>query len=661
MTQAPQLHSKRLFLFRLLVLSVGTVVSVLVYFFVAGQQSEQAINEMQMVAHQRNINLTDHIVSRVSVFESLATTLKNSGNAATAFEKQGDIFLRQFSDIHSLYWAPYTPLKNIKQLKQQAANLGLKDFYIYERPPTGYSTSGNTTSSKTNPGNTDLESSENKQDIAPSMKGSTTEESFYLPTLFQRHRYQGGLLPGMDLMSSSEWRDSISQSIENKHIGSARVYTELGNEARIKLLWLFYPVYEDSAATASPPALLGMVAMTINFGDFIEDSVTILSSTPVPFEIYDTEDHSKIPLYHWPAQQVFNGTQMESTIFSNSLPLFDRELRIFNVATEEYLRRYQNFLPIWLALLSMLCTLVVYVVIKMTQRHAEQIQELSNQRCWQLEQTNKTLNNKVIEKSTFEKAHKEVQDKLNDYLNLTEDYYWELDPHLRFTYVSRKCINITGFPANSLIGSLILDNFNQEDAIGFKQALEKVVPRKKSLTIEVRCLAQRNHWRKERIHVMPVFDKNGQCSGYRGISRDIAEVLDEETALEDEVLTPTAFSGRHINAPAPSISFIHEQSATDEAYRKLIKEFVHHHQQTMDNLQQAFIKDQYPAIIQLMKTLATDALPLGADAIHKVAKMISEAAAANQSGDVIESLINTLEKHLRPMLDNLLTVSAPPS
>lgn len=635
MTQLPQFHSKKLFLFRTLVLLLGTAVSVMVYFFVAWQHTEQALGEMQMVAHQRNINLSDQIGSRLAVFESLGATLQSNTANAAAFEKHANIFLRQHSDIHSIYWAPFTPLAAVRDLKKQAASLGLKDFTLYARPSTENS-SKNATSPQIS-------------DISPA-----TSDKFYLPTLYQRHRFHGGEQPGMDLMSTTEWRDTISNAIQNKQIGTARTYTLLNDQERTRILWMFYPVYSENSTT-----LLGIVAMTLDFSDFIDNAVSILSNAPVPFEIYDTLDHTKIPLYHWPAQHVFNALKTNDFTIASPLPLFDRELRIINVATDSYRQKYQNYLSIWLALLSLFCTGVVYIIIKMTQTKAEVVYDLSNERCWQLEQTNKTLNNKVIEKSTFEKAHKDLQEKLNDYLNLSEDYFWETDAHLRFTYVSRKSINITGFPANSLIGSSILDNINQEDALKFKQSLEKSVPRKKAFTAEVRCLAQNNHLRLERIHSKPLYDKEGGLAGFRGISRDISAPLNsEDTPLDEEVLIPDTLSSRYHNDVNQSIRYLNEQSASDNGYLASLKTFVSTHRQTLDALQHAFVKDQYAEIETLMAQLIQDALPLGAEAVHRSATAVAEAASSNQNTETIEAKIEGLEMHLRPMLENMTAVLA---
>lgn len=640
MTPSPQFHSKKLFLFRILVLLLGTAVSVMVYFFVSWQQSEQALSEMQLVAHQRNINLSDQIGSRLAVFESLGATLQSNTASAAAFEKHANIFLRQYSDIHSLYWAPYTPLAAVKDLKKQAASLGIKDFQLYARPSPDRPSPENVSANA---------SPELKTDIAPA-----TSDKFYLPTLYQRHRFHGGEQPGMDLMNTPEWRDSITNAIKNKKIGTARTYTLLNEQERTRILWLFYPVYAESSTT-----LLGVVAMSLNFSDFIDNAVSTLSNAPVPFEIYDTQDHTKIPLYHWPAQHIFNALKTQDFTIANPLPLFDRELRIVNVATDSYRQKYQNYLSIWLALISLLCTAVVYIIIKVTQTKAEVVHELSNERCWQLEQTNKTLNNKVIEKSTFEKAHKDLQEKLNDYLNLSDDYFWETDAHLRFTYVSRKCVHITGFPANMLIGTSILDNLNPEDALTFKQALDKSVPRKKAFTTEVRCLAQNNHLRLERIHSKPIYDKDGNLAGFRGISRDIPAAVNlKDTPLEDEVLIPDHPVSHYQNDINQSVRYLQEQSTSDNGYLESLKTFVLKHQQTLDTLQHAFVKGQYAIIEALMAELMQDALPLGAEAVQRSATAVAKAAASNENTEKIEARIEALEKHLRPMLENMTAVLA---
>ncbi|WP_087463685.1 PAS domain S-box protein [Oleiphilus messinensis] len=607
-------QTKTLRLFRLCVILIGLVVSILIYWFVDQSQRQQAYTEMRLVTQQRALALTDRTSSRLASLQTLRSQIEHSGNLSpAAFKNQAEILLAFFPEIESIEWAP-----KIKS--------GSLDSFERRLQQTQAKTTQLTLS--------DSESS----GIA-----------FHLPIEYQ-HRHKHLPLqhpPGFDLIREAQWRDAIRSAIDRNMITSTRRYLAFAEDHPTDLIRLFLPVFQ---ADTSQNQLRGLLSLELNVKRFIEQATQSNLAQAVPFEVYDNEDHNKIPLYHWPPAEIFSGLDSPLEHKTVVLPFADHEWTLVNVATPAFIQKYQNRLPIWLFVASLLCTIAVYVIVRITQSLAERLHEESNDRCWQLEQSNKALSNKMIEKGTFENALRESQDRLHDFIRISDDYFWELDTNHHFTYVSKQIVQFTGFPPTAMIGSSFLDMLHEEDSNSFRQALEKAIPKKRKIAIELRCKGHHNHWRWEKINVRPMFSTEGHCIGFRGISQDITDTKDELELLPE---TEPLLANESYGSAQQAINSVADQITSDRRFAQKLENFIHRHKATLDKTREAFFREALPEVAHELAALHEDAAEIGADKISELAGELKESHYKQAHREEQERLIEQLESHLEPMMDNI--------
>lgn len=134
------------------------------------------------------------------------------------------------------------------------------------------------------------------------------------------------------------------------------------------------------------------------------------------------------------------------------------------------------------------------------------------------------------------KALAESAKRYSDLVEEINDFVWEIDTELRYTYASKRAEPLLGYQPEELIGtrwtSLLVQPSPANGANPFR-------PDKPA--------QQLNHeYRKHdggtvplESSVAPVLDQHGQLSGYRGISRDISErarAMAEQARLQAELL-----------------------------------------------------------------------------------------------------------------------------
>ncbi len=617
--------SRRLFISRILVLIIGTLLSVSVFWYVNQHQREQAIFELKVVAQERTVALAQDSGNLTTAILTLQNLMANA--PAISFERFAgiaNIFLRQYPEIRALEWAPRSTQNDLGALVRQAKREAIEPFHLH---------------------NQDASISELK----------SYEDGQFLPILYQVAAGKTPHAPGFDLLSVGLFRDEIRQAIQENRPVISRPFGEQDPAGRQALTRLFAPVYQPGSTTE----ILGIVSMVIDTRRFIENASNVQMAQPVPFEIYDQEDHNKLPLYHWPPDAVFSSSSSEAERHQQTIPFFDHEWRVIHLATEQYVQHFQNFLPVSLVVISMAFTLALYLVIRFAQTRTDHAFALSNEKFWQLEQANKLLNNKVIEKSTFERSHKELQERLNDYLAISDGYFWELDQHYRFTFVSRRVMQVTGFPASALLGARITENLYEADAEELKKLMEKSIPAKRLFTLDVRFLAQKKRWRWERLNGKPVFDEAGAFCGFRGISQDISllKLRDQEETLVLE--GNELFHGENAKTgmthtsdePEEGKEFPESDNTPDAAELR----FTERHVQTLALLKGGFTQAQQDPLIRSVGQLLIDSRQLGFDQIAHEAEQVMELL-AEEEGAAVHLHIEALETQLQSVLSKLIDV-----
>jgi len=116
----------------------------------------------------------------------------------------------------------------------------------------------------------------------------------------------------------------------------------------------------------------------------------------------------------------------------------------------------------------------------------------------------------------------------------TSDWIWEVDQSLVFTYTSPRVKDLLGYEPNEVIGKTPFDFMQEHEAKRVSEICRSILASHKPFT-----LLENINLHKDGRQVIvetsgvPIFDKNGNFSGYRGIDRDITERKRVEEALQD--------------------------------------------------------------------------------------------------------------------------------
>jgi len=127
----------------------------------------------------------------------------------------------------------------------------------------------------------------------------------------------------------------------------------------------------------------------------------------------------------------------------------------------------------------------------------------------------------------------ESESRFRDFAECGADWFWEIDADLRFTYMSAQVERATGYPPEWHIGhtreELGLDEENEE----LMKALYPATGRLEEFNERIQVRR-----RKDGGHVWiafsgkPILDDEGNFAGYRGVSRDVTEMIQREKALQ---------------------------------------------------------------------------------------------------------------------------------
>ena len=133
-----------------------------------------------------------------------------------------------------------------------------------------------------------------------------------------------------------------------------------------------------------------------------------------------------------------------------------------------------------------------------------------------------------------EKLYKSEQ-RFRDMVEITSDWIWEVDKGGKYIYVNPKVKELLGYDVDEVLGKTPFDFMPTEERIKVAKEFENIVLEKKPF----HGLVNINRHKDGHLIVLetsgiPIFDKEGQLLGFRGIDRDITERTEAE-ALKDKM------------------------------------------------------------------------------------------------------------------------------
>ena len=127
-----------------------------------------------------------------------------------------------------------------------------------------------------------------------------------------------------------------------------------------------------------------------------------------------------------------------------------------------------------------------------------------------------------------------TEKKFHDFVENVEEWIWEIDTHINFTYSNPYISQILGFSEEEIIGKNIILFIPEEDREKVTQEFNLFLSKQKgwsSRTLTFRhkngslCYLESN--------AEPIFDENNQLLGFRGADRDITERINIEKSKNE--------------------------------------------------------------------------------------------------------------------------------
>lgn len=142
-----------------------------------------------------------------------------------------------------------------------------------------------------------------------------------------------------------------------------------------------------------------------------------------------------------------------------------------------------------------------------------------------------TMQNRL---ASHEKALQEGRERFEGFAASASDWHWEMDKNARFTYISRVFSTITGDIPELFYGKAWNEFLDEnDDQVKWKELLLALKNRKafRNFDYPYKGKNARLYW--VRLNGIPIYDKNGSFSGYRGSGSDISKMKIAEKTQRD--------------------------------------------------------------------------------------------------------------------------------
>jgi PAS domain S-box-containing protein len=149
----------------------------------------------------------------------------------------------------------------------------------------------------------------------------------------------------------------------------------------------------------------------------------------------------------------------------------------------------------------------------------------------------------VVLRDTTEQRHlsdqiKKSEERFRDFTEVSSDYYWEMGPDLRFTYLSERFLALVGVAPGKVLGETqkelwysIDPNISQSNQDTLHLLLITMVEHQPFSSVRFEFSLPDGQRRYFSISGKPVFDGAGNFQGYRGIGLDVTDAMLAEQAI----------------------------------------------------------------------------------------------------------------------------------
>ena len=142
----------------------------------------------------------------------------------------------------------------------------------------------------------------------------------------------------------------------------------------------------------------------------------------------------------------------------------------------------------------------------------------------QLQLSYRNIQQEIKAKQKIEQSLRESEERFRTLVETSSDWVWEIDCNAAYTYASPKVKDLLGYEPEEIIGKTPFDLMTEAEAIRAKAEFELITKQHQSFD----CLVNVNQHRDGHQVIIetsgvPIFDRDNNWYGYRGINRDVSE------------------------------------------------------------------------------------------------------------------------------------------
>jgi len=150
----------------------------------------------------------------------------------------------------------------------------------------------------------------------------------------------------------------------------------------------------------------------------------------------------------------------------------------------------------------------------------------------ELEKANELLTAEVLERARTEESLRRSDEKYRGIVETMTDLIWEADPEGVYTYVSPRSLEVFGYRPEEVLGRRLWDLMPAGEAEKFKnEFFDAAVGREPLNLVESENCSKDGRPVSIETSAVPVLDKAGLFTGYRGVHRDITHRKEARDAL----------------------------------------------------------------------------------------------------------------------------------
>ncbi|MCW8963322.1 MAG: EAL domain-containing protein, partial [Gammaproteobacteria bacterium] len=139
----------------------------------------------------------------------------------------------------------------------------------------------------------------------------------------------------------------------------------------------------------------------------------------------------------------------------------------------------------------------------------------------------------AIERKKIEESIIQSEARFRNLVEASNDWVWEVNEHVVYTYASPQIEDILGYRAEEIIGKTPFDFMAPDEAERVALAFKSIAKERASVvSMEKINLHKDGHMVVLESSGVPIYDKDGNFRGYRGIDRDITDRKKDEQNLE---------------------------------------------------------------------------------------------------------------------------------